>query len=283
MSDEELAVADPAEHNDAAQLLSSARKAKGMSLDQVSATTRITTRHLGLIEEGKFAALPGRTYAIGFAKNFARVVGVDEEHVANLVREEFGESAPAYNYADQTENFEPGDPGKVPSNGLAIVAGIAALLLIGGIFAFYNTYFGSGNGPGSLLASSDAEQGETGPSIGDGESEESAAAVSAEGPVVFTATDEAWVRIYDGTQSTVLFESLMKKGDSWTLPDTAVDPQINTGRPDALNITIGGTAVPVLDPEPVAIVNVQVSAKALLARGQEPAEDASAEETAPAQ
>ena len=51
-----------------------------------------------------------------------------------------------------------------------------------------------------------------------------------------------------------------------TVPATAADPRINTGRPDALAITIGGQSVAKLSDRPTTISGVPVSAAALLAR-----------------
>ena len=55
-----------------------AREAKGWTLAQVAADTRITQRHLALIEAGDFTALPGRTYAVGFSRTYAKMLGLDE-------------------------------------------------------------------------------------------------------------------------------------------------------------------------------------------------------------
>lgn len=273
MSDEELDVAHEAMPEEAkasmsvAHRLVAARKEKGMSLEQVAAKTRVTQRHLELIEAGKFTALPGRTYAIGFAKNFARVVGESEEEIAKAVREEFAIASPERAMAERGADFEPGDPGKVPRAGLAWLSFFAVILLGIGAYAFYSTYFGTGASPGELVAEAQEALADATDSENEAATEEEAAV---SGPVVFTARDELWVRFYDGADN-VLFEKLMQEGESWTLPDDAVDPQINTGRPDALAITIGGSSVPVLDPKPIAIVDVAVSASALLAREEEAA------------
>ena len=84
---------------------------------------------------------------------------------------------------------------------------------------------------------------------------------------MFTSTqDGMWVRFYDGDESNVLMESLMGKGESYTVPDTASDPQVRTGRPDAFTITVGGKSVPRLAENDAVVSDVPVNAKALLAR-----------------
>ena len=51
-----------------------------------------------------------------------------------------------------------------------------------------------------------------------------------------------------------------------TQPDTASDPQVRTGRPDAFTITVGGKSVPRLAENDAVVSDVPVNAKALLAR-----------------
>ena len=66
--------------------LREARERAGMTLKQLSADTRIPERHLLLIEKGDFAALPAKTYATGFARSYARAVGMDERTTIEDVR-----------------------------------------------------------------------------------------------------------------------------------------------------------------------------------------------------
>lgn len=271
MSDEETGVASETSAETlpfgVGERLRNAREAKGMSLEQIAAKTRITSRHLELIEAGKFSALPGRTYAIGFTKNYARVVGEDEEYAANDVREHFAMEMPESGSADRSADFEPGDPGKVPSAGLAWMSVLAVILLGVGGYAFYNSYYGTGASPGDMVDGAVA-------ALTPEESDEASAAggedtVPVSGPVVFTSTEDGtWVRFYDDTGN-VLLEKIMDKGETWTVPADASNPQIRTGRPYAFDITIGGKPVPVIDPNSRVVSDIGVSAEALLARGAE--------------
>jgi cytoskeletal protein RodZ len=62
--------------------LHAAREARKLSLEQVAAETRIPQRHLIAIEAGDFARLPGRTYAVGFARTYAKMLGLDQDDIA---------------------------------------------------------------------------------------------------------------------------------------------------------------------------------------------------------
>ena len=133
----------------AGQKLRLAREEKKLSVEQVAAETRIPIRHLQSIENGDFSALPSRTYAIGFSRTYANLVGLDQDAVVSEVRAELAvaqEEGQGYH-----SSFEPGDPAKVPSTGLVWFAVIAAILLVAGVVSFYGSYFSAGEGPASLL------------------------------------------------------------------------------------------------------------------------------------
>ena len=242
--------------------LKAAREAKGMDLAQVAAETRIPQRHLVTIENGALTELPARTYAVGFSRTYARLVGLDEREIIDQVRTELAEDnghgmAPA--------KFEPGDPARVPGRGLAWFALFAAILLLGGIYAFYSSYFAPGMGPAPLQDPA-AQVAET---AGDGDAPAQAAATpEPSGPVVFTSEmDGTWVKFYDA-EGERLYEAQMDTGDTFTVPADAEGPQVWTGRPYALAITVGGRSVPKLSEEDEIIRDVPVSAQALMTRSQ---------------
>lgn len=59
------------------QDLRMARLARGEDLGSISYALKIRTEHLEAIEEDRFEALPGRTYAVGFVRAYAEYVGLD--------------------------------------------------------------------------------------------------------------------------------------------------------------------------------------------------------------
>jgi hypothetical protein len=86
------------------------------------------------------------------------------------------------------------------------------------------------------------------------------------GPVVFTSEmDGTWVKFYDADGER-LYEAQMDEGDSFTVPADAEGPQVWTGRPYALAITVGGRSVPKLSEVDEVIKDVPITAEALLAR-----------------
>lgn len=55
------------------------REKKGISLIDISDSTNIRIHFLEALENGKYGELPGRAYAIGFLKEFAKYLGIDFE------------------------------------------------------------------------------------------------------------------------------------------------------------------------------------------------------------
>jgi cytoskeleton protein RodZ len=55
------------------------REMRGVSLEEISATTKIGTRSLQAIEEEDFEKLPGGIFNKGFVRAYARYLGLDEE------------------------------------------------------------------------------------------------------------------------------------------------------------------------------------------------------------
>src|SRR6478609_6088163 len=170
--------------------LRAAREARGLTLAQVAAETRIPQRHLQTIEAGDFTALPARTYAISFSKNYARMVGLDAEQVATDVRGELNALDPAPRL--RPAGFEPGDPARVPSRALGWVSAIAVVLVLAGLFAFARTFFAPAVELPSLVDEEKAAQ------ASEAAARQRQAATPAPaatgGEVVFTALEEGiWV------------------------------------------------------------------------------------------
>jgi cytoskeleton protein RodZ len=244
--------------------LKAAREARELTLEQIAVETRIPQRHLQTIEAGNFAALPARTYAIGFTRTYAKAVGLDDVDVANRVRAELDaqDAGPRH----RAPGFEPGDPARVPSRTLGWIMALAVVLVLAGLFAVFRPYFSPAAELPSLIEQREAEQAEQAAAQQQSSRPPAAPAANASGPVVFTATDEAWVRFY--TPEGILSEMVMARGDSYTVPPNAAQPMLRTGRPDALQITVGGRQVPRLSEQQQVVSDVPVTAQALIARGR---------------
>ncbi len=245
------------------QRLRRAREEQGLSIPHVASQTRIPEHHLETIEAGDFSALPAKTYAVGFSRTYARLLGLDELKTADEVRAELAAAEDARQARQNA--FEPGDPGKLPSTGLAWAGGFAALILAVGAFSFYSTFYGAGSGPAPLQP--DPEPQLAGNDSGNGAPRQAQPSImSSDGQVVFTALEDGvWVKFYDA-QGQRLMEKQMASGERFEIPSDAEGPQIWTGRPDAFAITIDGRSVPKLAEDDFVMRDVAISAEALLAR-----------------
>ena len=67
-----------------------AREARRLTLEDVAATTRISLRYLTAIENSRYDAFAGAIYAVGFARAYARMVGMSETWAADTLRAEAG-------------------------------------------------------------------------------------------------------------------------------------------------------------------------------------------------
>ena len=240
-----------------------ARESAGMSLAQVAAETRIGQRHLELIEAGDFDSLPARTYAVGFARSVAKVIGLDPAEIATEVRAALnasGTEAPK-----RLSSYEPADPARVPSAKLGWLVALAAIVLLAAAFVFLRGFFS----PAATLPElTDAQPKPAATAQAAGPA---AAPAAQGGAVVFTALEPGiWVKFYDASGKQLL-QKEMAKGETYTIPADAQGPMIWTGRPDAFAITVGGRTVAPLADRQKVIKGVPVTAEALQARAAAPA------------
>ncbi|MBB5711271.1 helix-turn-helix domain-containing protein [Sphingomonas xinjiangensis] len=250
--------------------LRAAREVQGLDLAEIAVRTRIPQRHLEAIESGDYSGLPSSTYALGFAKAYARAVGEDEVAIARDVRNAMG-SLPERSPAPQYYPLE--DPARVPSRGFAWSALVVALLVLAGVGLWYGTnLFRASTPPEDVLAPTDTA------SAGGPANASVAVAPSptpiAGGQVTLVATEAVWLRVRDGAGKR-LFEKEMAAGERFDVPQDAKDPVARTGRPDHIQVLINGSQVPPLG-QGVETVNVPVSAAALQARGSAAAETGNA-------
>jgi len=249
--------APPGAPRSVGEALRERREEQGLALADVGQRTRVPVRHLEAIEAGDYARLPSVTYAVGFARAYARSVGADEVAVAAEVRREVGRQGrtrPEY------EPYVTADPARLPSRGLAAVTlGLAVAVAVLAVLWFTTDLFR----PGASAAGTPAAEAVTA-SVPQLPSQAAAPAAPAN-QVRLTATDEVWVRVYDGANKTMKIGT-MAAGEAYDVPRDAVRPMINVGRPDKLTVSLDGRALPPLGDGSRPIKDVAVDAAALSGR-----------------
>ena len=237
------------------------REEMGLSLDEVAQRTRVPLRHLQAIEDGTYASLPSITYAMGFTKAYARVVGLEEAEVGRELRKELGST---FDERPEYVPYEMADPTRVPSRGLAwIGVVVAGLIVLGGAIWFGSSWLRSSNTAAPQTAAVEAPA----PATPRAPAAQPTAAAPVGGEqVTLVAKEEVWVRLYDAANETLVLKTLAP-GERLDVPREANRPMINIGRPGAVTVTINGSEVAPLGPPERAIKDVEVSAAALRARG----------------
>lgn len=245
--------------------LRQAREAAGLSRSDIATRTKIAERHLIAIEEDRFGDLAARTYAVGFSRAYARALGLNEAEIAEQVRRQL--DAEEDGHAGMIEpSFEPGDPARVPPLRMAWVAGAGVVVVVVLLLVFWSSFLSPEGKLPDLIAERPAAPKTAAPAPAPATSP----VVGQEGPVVMTATADAiWVKVTDANGKQLLQKELAL-GESWTVPSDADGPQLRTGRPDALKLTVGGRQAPALADKPVIISGVSLKGADLLARGAAP-------------
>jgi cytoskeleton protein RodZ len=213
--------------------LRAAREAQGLTLDAIAAQTRIPTRHLAALEAGEWATLPAPTYSIGFAKNYATVVGLDRAEIADQLRSEMGGTRPV---SIQPEVFQPVDPKRSMPKWLIVGAVIAVVLVLTLLNYLRSRELNPAPTPQAELAPAPTPVPAAAPAV---------QAPPTSGPVSITATDApVWIRVRDGGRTLKIGD--LAAGERFDLPATATAPQLDAGRPEGLKITVGGRDVPAI-------------------------------------
>ncbi|MGC6401779.1 helix-turn-helix domain-containing protein [Sphingomonas sp. FW199] len=242
--------------------LRTAREAAGLDLAEIAARTRIPQRHLEAIEQSDFSALPSPTYAYGFVKAYARSVGLDEVGLARTLRSTLS-GAPAREPTISMGEIE--EPSRLPSPAMTIGLIIGFLVLIIAAGLYYGGAMLRGGDTAETTSVADELGVKPATSVPVPAAAPAAAPPATDGPVVLTARGEVWLRVYDAANQTLVLRTF-QAGERFEVPANANRPMINTGRPDLLDVTVGGRPVPALGTAERAIKDVEISGAALLAR-----------------
>lgn len=123
--------------------LRAARREKGLSLNDVAATLRLKSDDIRAIEESDFEALPGKTYAIGFVRAYAQLMGA----AAGPEAEEFVRRFKVEMIDAEENRFHSStrkDPRKRIPYGLVATAAVTLMLGIG-VWRMADTAVGAGD------------------------------------------------------------------------------------------------------------------------------------------
>ncbi len=237
--------------------LRAAREGKGLSLPDIAAQTKVPVRLLGAIERGAVEELPVGPYAIGFARSYARAVGLDEQVVADDVRAL--QQQRNLGLVSAMTHYEPADPSRVPPRSIALIAAIAGILMIGGYIAWRSLSDMPDTAP--IVADATPSTTET---VGAATPLPAAAAAPlADGaPVVIVASDKVWFSL-ENAQGRSQVDLTLNAGEFYTLKPQDRALFLRTGRPQSLRIKVGEQTLPALGAPDTIISKVALDTASL--------------------
>jgi cytoskeleton protein RodZ len=127
------------------EYLRAAREARNVSLAEISDSTHISVRFLEALENERFDLLPGGVFVISFTRQYARIVGLDEDEavqrlnqVAHPVESALGEWTPRDKNADDTgAKLAELITDFMRRRGMTLVGGIMTLVLVAGGLSYF--------------------------------------------------------------------------------------------------------------------------------------------------
>lgn len=271
-------------------MLLAGRTAAGLELTDVARETRVPLRHLKALENDRHDELPALPYAIGFVKAYARAVGLDSETVASQFRSETSKSA----HVPTPMTLEVLDERRLPSRGLVIGSFAVVAVIIAGLSAWGAGAFDAA-APAAVTATAPIAATATAPIAAATTAPVAAAAttavpgadmtipavvaapavaaavspgarVAAVGPVVLTAREDVWVKIYDKATRTSIKIGVLKAGESFPVPADPPGLLLWTGKAGALGVTVGGRAIPPLGGPVETVRDISLAAADLVGR-----------------
>ncbi len=264
------------------------RVRRGLTLEQVAELTKIHATMLEAIETENFDQLPGGFFARSFIRQYARVLGVDEEQFDSELKQLTGFQAPPIAPVD--EDFRP-DIGRGPVRGLrpsrtrsrqplgALIAFLLIVAVCSAIYAFWERTRMAANAPAALRTQAArvpqqypaaavtppgtqapvqvASARQTAPPPAAAPVQTAAAAApaaarSAPVQVDVRARGEVWLRVVSDGETK--FEGTLMENDSRSF--TGDKPLIiRFGRPAFIDVTWNGKPMGLLDPagNPVSV------------------------------
>lgn len=134
-------------------MLLNARRAAGLSVDDVVAKLKLSRRQVEALEADRYGDLPGNTFVRGFVRNYARLLKLDPQPMLSYLEQHLPSEAPQSALPKLSDDSMPlMRPGGRPGGGLFSKAIFAALILVLLLLAAYWLYQRGLTEPGLLMS-----------------------------------------------------------------------------------------------------------------------------------
>jgi cytoskeleton protein RodZ len=243
-----------------------------LDLEQIARETKISRKLLEAIESEDFSRLPGGVFTKSFVRQYARVLGLDEDEIATELERTIQPEEPVYESSGRI-HLEPAiDVGRVPDFGgrprsgssLPALAGmVLVMLLCSGIYALWQQSRRTAAVAPPPLAAAPVEVPSTAAAAPQADAvavertaltppaEESAPPVAeraepaANVRVGLTATEPTWISVRSDGQ--VVYTGTLQPNETKDL-DASEAVRIVIGNAGGLAVTLNGNPVPPLGP-----------------------------------
>ena len=217
-----------------AQLLSDARKERGLSVEDIAGSLRLLPVYLHAFDSGDWSKMPEEVYTLGFLRQYAGFIGLDiNKEIAQLKSGDYRLNKP----------FTIPDPPLAPSRKWAIL--IAGLFLL--FFIVFNLTSHDEKAPEPTINEQEMILAPTSAGTEEDETEQQQApeaAVDNHG-YRFSASGEAvWLQVFDSSRKLVR-EVLLQPGESLNINHAGPALLVTSGNAAALGIEIDGKVVAV--------------------------------------
>jgi len=214
---------------------------RGVSLDEISAATRISTRFLEAIEKDQWDQLPGGVFNRGFIRSIARFLGLDEDSLVAEYALGNSNGAPAPAAAPKARNH-------MPRNWQPAVTAVIVIVLVlaGGIFGWHRY----GDDLSAWIHSryqAVRAAGKPAPDPGSGAPSAATAAPNGDPAPVLTlklqASKAANVKV--SADGKIVFDGAVQPGDTRQF-DAQSQFDVSAGDSSAITLDLNGQALPAI-------------------------------------
>jgi transcriptional regulator with XRE-family HTH domain len=238
--------------------LREARTRRGLSAADVQKDLRIRERYLTAIEDEKWELLPGEAYTKGFLRTYAEYLGLD----GNLYIDEYNTRI------SHSEDDRPLVPQSLVAghrNRRGLLRTLMVLLVLGALVASFAALgmgggHATGNAPPLVAAKHVAKttaSAATPPTV----VTKPSAVHLAQTTVISAPRGRCWISVRSGGPTgPVVYEGTLEQGTSLHF-GLGHDLWVRMGRPDTLDITVGGKLVPGLPTTPANVLLTRSGAK----------------------
>ncbi len=116
------------------QELREEREGRGVSVDEICAVTKVSSRHVEALEAGQFDQLPGGVFRKGILRSYISAVGLDEavwiERFEQSLRESGAADPEDKGWVEFAENVKRSRSGEGPGTGMRWLGVILMLLVL---------------------------------------------------------------------------------------------------------------------------------------------------------